>query len=85
MEAVKQTAFLAKRRIDSVNKDRLETIQRNIANRQISWCSSMASVIAPEWQKQKKRRESIIPEFIDFKRYSRFLNPDHTSYEFGLK
>ena len=45
----------------------------------------MASVIAPEWQKQKKHRESIKPEFIDFKRYSRFLNPENTSYDFDLK
>ena len=45
----------------------------------------MTSVTAPEWQKQKKRRESIKPEFIDFKRYSRFLNPENSSYDFGLK
>jgi len=45
----------------------------------------MTSVTAPEWQTQKKRRESIKPEFIDFKRYSRFLNPENSSYDFGLK
>ena len=57
----------------------------DFAELNLSWRSSMASVIAPEWQKQKKRRESIKPEFIDFKRYSRFLNPENTSYDFGLK
>ena len=45
----------------------------------------MTSVIAPEWQTQKKRRESKKPEFIDFKRYFRFLNPENSSYDFGLK
>ena len=45
----------------------------------------MTSVIAPECQKQKKRRESKKPEFIDFKRYFRFLNPENSSYDFGLK
>ena len=45
----------------------------------------MTSVTAPEWQKQKKRRESIKPEFIEFKHYSRFLNPENSSYDFGLK
>ena len=45
----------------------------------------MTSVTAPEWQTQKKRRKSIKPEFIDFKRYSRFLNPENTSYDFDLK
>ena len=44
----------------------------------------MTSVIVLEWQTQKKRRESIKPEFIDFKRYSRFLKLD-SSYDFGLK
>ena len=45
----------------------------------------MTRVIAPEWQTQKKRRESKKPEFIDFKRYFRFLNPENSSYDFGLK
>ena len=45
----------------------------------------MTSVIAPEWQTQKQRRESKKPEFIDFKRYFRFLNPENSSYDFGLK
>ena len=34
---------------------------------------------------QKIRRESIKPKFIDFKRYSRFFNPENSSYDFGLK
>jgi len=45
----------------------------------------MTSVTAPELQTQKKRRESKKPEFIDFKRYFRFLNPENSSYDFGLK
>ena len=35
--------------------------------------------------KAKKRRESKKPEFIDFKRYFRFFNPENSSYDFGLK
>jgi len=57
----------------------------DFAELNLSWRSSMTSVTAPEWQKQKKRRESIKPEFIEFKRYSRFLNPENSSYDFGLK
>ena len=45
----------------------------------------MTSVTAPEWQKQKKRRESIKLEFIDFKRYFCFLNAEYSSYDFGLE
>ena len=45
----------------------------------------MTSVTAPEWQTQKKRRESKKPEFIDFKRYFCFLHPENSSYDFGLK
>ena len=45
----------------------------------------MTSVIAPEWQMHKKRREGKKPEFIDFKCYFRFLNPENSSYDFGLK
>ena len=33
----------------------------------------------------KKLRESIKPEFIDFKLYSRFLNQENSYYDFGLK
>ena len=43
------------------------------------------AITVQKWQKQKKRRESIKPEYIDFKRYSRFLNPENSSYDFGLK
>lgn len=57
----------------------------DFAELNLSWRSSMTSVTAPEWQKQNQRRESIKPEFIDFKRYSRFLNPKNSSYDFGLK
>ena len=45
----------------------------------------MTSETAPEWQTQKKRRESKKSEFIDFKCYFRFLNPENSSYDFGLK
>ena len=45
----------------------------------------MTSVIAPEWQMHKKRRKGKKSEFIDFKRYFRFLNPENSSYDFGLK
>ena len=51
----------------------------------LRWRSSMSSVTAPEWNTQKKLRERIQPELIDFKRYSRFLNPEKSSYDFKLE
>jgi hypothetical protein len=51
----------------------------------LRWRSKMASVTAPKWITQKKQLEKITPNFVDFKRYSRFLNPENTSYDFRLE
>jgi hypothetical protein len=45
----------------------------------------MGSVTAPKWETQKKRLAKIKPDFVDFKRYSRFLNPENTSYDFKIE
>ena len=45
----------------------------------------MTSVTAPEWQTHKNVEKVKKPEFFDFKRYFSFLNPENSSYDFGLK
>ena len=58
---------------------------KDFAKMNLRWRSKMASVTAPKWITQKKQLEKITPNFVDFKRYSRFLNPENTSYDFRLE
>ena len=58
---------------------------KDFAKMNLRWRSKMASVTAPKWITQKKQLEKITPNFVDFKRYSRFLNPENSSYDFRLE
>jgi hypothetical protein len=51
----------------------------------LRWRSKMSSVTAPKSETNKNRLAKIQPNFVDFKRYSRFLNPENTSYDFRLE
>jgi ABC-type sugar transport system substrate-binding protein len=57
----------------------------DFAKIKLRWRSKMGIVTAPKWETQKKRLAKIQPDFVDFKRYSRFLNPENTSYDFKLE
>jgi hypothetical protein len=57
----------------------------DFAKIKLRWRSKMSSVTAPKWETNKKRLAKIQPNFVDFKRYSRFLNPENTSYDFRLE
>ena len=57
----------------------------DFAKIKLRWRSKMGSVTAPKWETQRKRLAKIKPDFVDFKRYSRFLNPENTSYDFKIE